>query len=318
MGFAGFFYAFLGFYFLYRALIRNFSPGISFWVLLSIYLGTNLFHYVTKEMAIAHSYSFFLFSLLLFYLPLYFSKPSFVNSLILGLLVGTIVLMRPTNFISGLLLIGYGVYSWQQFKVRLLFFLKNYGSILCILAAAFLVFVPQLLYWKEMTGHWLYYSYQEEGFKYWKNPKFLEVWFDTQNGLFLYSPLVLLMVFGMLIGIRQKRYQSPVLLLLFLIATYLFASWWCWHFGGAFGHRCYVEYYAFFVVPLAGLFEKIYQRPRGIAFKIIFSTLLVCMMVYNIRMDYLHSILPGRWDGAEWQWNWEKYAWVMKHFWKYE
>ena len=48
-----------------------------------------------------------------------------------------------------------------------------------------------------MTGHWLYYSYTEEGFKYWNEPKIAAVLFDVQNGLFLYSPLVLLMMAGL-------------------------------------------------------------------------------------------------------------------------
>jgi len=328
MGFAGFFYAFLGFYFLYRVLIRCFSPGISFWVLLCIFLGTNLFHYTTKEMAISHSYTFCLFSLLLFHLPNYLSKPSLFHSLMLGLLLGAIALMRPTNMICILLLLGFDVYTRKQLTDRLLFFLGNFSSVICILCSAIIVFIPQLLYWKEMTGHWMYYSYEEEGFKFWKNPKILEVWFDTQNGLFLYSPMVALMIIGIFIGIRKKKYHAPVLLMLFLIATYLFASWWTWYFGGAFGHRCYVEYYAFFALPMAGLFESIYQQPKPFNIqrfsplrlttnslkKILFTILLILMMAYNIRLDYLHSILPGRWDGPEWQWNWEKYAEVMKHF----
>lgn len=314
MGLAGFFYAFLGFYFLYRTLLRNFSRGISFWVLLSIFLGTNLFHYVTKEMAIAHSYSFFLFALLLFHIPKYLSKPSFVHSLILGLLLGAIVLMRPTNILCCFMLIGYDVYTWPQLKNRLLFFLKKYWSVLCVLLFAFMVWIPQLWYWKEMTGHWFYYSYKGEEFIYWKHPKILEVWFDTQNGLFLYSPLVLLMILGIGYGIRRQQHHGPVLLLIFLVATYLFASWWTWYFGGAFGHRCYVEYYAFLAIPLAGLFDKIYQRSQAISHKIVFSILLVAMMIYSVRLSYLNSILPGPWDGPEWRWSWEKYAWVMKHF----
>ncbi|MBL0009093.1 MAG: hypothetical protein IPP25_18465 [Saprospiraceae bacterium] len=113
---------------------------------------------------------------------------------------------------------------------------------LWMIPGAFLFFLPQLMYWKEMTGHWLYYSYTEEGFKYWNEPKIAAVLFDVQNGLFLYSPLVLLMMTGIVMGLFKKNFQAPVVLLIFSIATYFFASWWAWWFGGAFGHRCYVEF----------------------------------------------------------------------------
>jgi len=88
-------------------------------------------------------------------------------------------------------------------------------------------------------------------------PKIPDVLFDVQNGLFLYSPLVLLMIVGIFLGLRKKNFQAPATLIIFSIATYMFASWWAWWFGGAFGPCCYVEYYALLAFPLAGLYECI-------------------------------------------------------------
>ena len=179
--------------------------------------------------------------------------------------------------------------------------------------AAFLMIFPQLLYWKEMTGNWIYYSYTTETFTYWKAPKIAAVLFDTQNGLFLYSPLVLLMMAGVIIGIIKRKYSGPVQLLIFALATYAFASWWAWWFGGSFGHRSYVEYYALLSIPLAGLYDHI-SKSRFTILRYAFVSLTVLMMIFAVRLSFLYITLGGPWDGPDWRWNIEKYAWVMRHF----
>jgi hypothetical protein len=289
------------------------KENVAGWTVMSVFLGTNLFHYATREMGMSHVYSFFLFSVLIFHLPNYFKNPRLINSIILGAILGWIILIRPTNGIIILFVLLYHVYSMASFKTRILFFVRHYKSVIVITLAAFMMLVPQLMYWKEMTGHWIYYSYTSEGFKYWDRPKILAVLFDVQNGLILYSPLVLLMLAGVILGIKIRKFHSPAILLVFCMATYLFASWWAWWFGGAFGHRSYVEYYALLAVPLAGLICRVFSSP-SIYIKISFQILLIALMVYSVRLSYLYTSIGGPWDGADWRWNLEKYEWIMSHF----
>ena len=262
-----------------------------------------------------HVYSFCLFAALFYYFPIYLKKPGWKESLILGTILGWLFLIRPTNGIVFLWLLGYQVYTWEELKARFRFFLKHYLSCLGIIAAALIMLFPQLLYWKEMTGHWIYYSYSDEGFIHWKNPKIAAVLFDVQNGLFLYSPLALLMMAGIVLGIFRKRFSGPVLLMIFGLATYAFGSWWAWWFGGAFGHRCYVEYYALLALPLAGVYQWVVERASP-AVKYGFILLTLCLMIYSVRLSYLYTSIGGPWDGEAWRWNWEKYEWVMSHFFK--
>lgn len=313
IAFGGILVTFLGLLLLYKALLSKFRVNIAVWTILCVYFGTNLFHYSTKEMGMSHVYSFFLFALLLFHIPLYFKTPGFINSVVLGGVMGWIFLIRPTNGIVFLLVLLYNVYSIGALKERLKFFIKNYTSLIYILLAGFILLIPQLLYWKEMTGHWIYYSYTEEGFKYWNKPKIPAVLLDVQNGLLLYSPLVILMLIGIFYGLKIKRYHSPAMLLIFAIATYTFASWWAWWFGGAFGHRSYVEYYAILAIPLAGLIEKVFASPKRIV-RLPFQILLITLMIYSVRLSYLYISIGGPWDGPDWRWNWDKYEWIMSHF----
>ncbi len=291
------------------------KEDVAFWTVLSVFLGTNLFHYATKEMGMSHVYSFFLFTVLLFYLPKYLKSADFFNSVVMGGLMGWIFLIRPTNFILFFLLLLYDVYSFDQFKERIKFFIHHYSSVLIMIAAGFIMLIPQFMYWKEMTGHWIYYSYTEEGFKYWNKPKILAVLFDVQNGLLLYSPLVVLMLVGIFYGLKVKKFHSPAMLLIFILATYIFASWWAWWFGGAFGHRSYVEYYAILAIPFAGLIQKVFSSRKKIV-RISFQFLLITLMVYSVRLSYLYTSIGGPWDGADWRWNWDKFEWIMSHFFK--
>ena len=308
MAASGLFFAFLGLFFLRKSLLKIVRPGIAFLVLCSVFFGTNLFHYATKEMSVSHVYSFFLFTVFIWLMPSVLKKTALRNSLCIGMVLGWMVLIRPTNVIIGALLLLWDVYAWQDFKTRLLLLTSNLRAIRYLGLGLVLPVFPQLLYWKEMTGHWLYYSYTHEGFPYWNQPKIAAVLFDVQNGLFLYSPLVLLMVVGIFLLFRKKKFQAPSALFLFALATYIFSSWWAWWFGGAFGHRCYVEYYAILAFPLAGLYEHMWQM-RSQLLRYGFFALVAFLIFFSVRLSYLYA---PPWDGPEWRWNWEKYSDILR------
>lgn len=311
MAFSGLLFAFLGLFYLRKALLKVASPFHTFLVVVTVFAGTNLFHYATKEMSVAHVYNFFLFAVLLYKLPVYLKNPNARQSIILGLLIGWIVLIRPTNIIIALLLLLYDVYSWSELKERLIFFKKNISSVLMMLSASIIPLLPQLFYWKEMTGDWIYYAYTSEGFTNWRQPKIAAVLFDVQNGLFLYSPLVLLMIVGAVYGWRVKKFQGPASLIIFALITYVFASWWAWWFGGAFGHRCYVEYYALLAFPLAGLYQWVSSR-KSLLLRVGFYSVVFVFTFLSVRLSYLYTSLGGPWDGPDWRWNWEMYLWILR------
>src|SRR5690606_9620175 len=121
------------------------------------------------------------------------------------------------------------------------------------------------------------------------------------NGLFLYSPTALLVLAGVGLGLRKRARHSPAPILIFWFATYLFASWWAWWFGGAFGHRCYVEYYALLAIPLAGLLQGGFQA-RSALLRHALPVLLVALMIYSVRLSLLYTtVLGGPWDGPDWR-----------------
>ena len=170
---------------------------------------------------------------------------------------------------------------------------------------------PQLLYWKEITGKWVTYSYEGEGFIFWKQPKIAAVLFDTQNGLFLYSPILLFMFVGLVAGRKDTRANFMGISIVFVIITYVFASWWAWWFGAAFGHRCYIEYFPIFAFPLAISMERIIAMKNGFIKSSIVCIILL-FIFYSVRMSMLFD-RTGIWDGPSWRWNWHAWADQVRH-----
>ena len=298
----GYLIGFLGLLFLKRGLRLHYSRWVVFLTIIGVFFGTNLFHYATKEMGMSHVYSFMLFAFLVWRVPLFYRNPNGVMAFVLGLVAGWIVLIRPTNILVLLFIVLYGIEDLKGLRDRVLWWLQHAKYIGYAFVGALLIMMPQFLYWHEMTGHFIFYSYQGEGFPYWNNPKILAVLFDTQNGLLMYSPLVIFMLLGIVLGWKKPESQAKVVALIFVLATYIFSSWWAWWFGGAFGHRSYVELYAFMSLPLA-YFLSVVINSKSKFQKFALYFVFVFFTYYSVGLSYLYR---APWDGPDWRWNLDK------------
>jgi hypothetical protein len=297
---AGVFWAFMGLYFLKNLLLRYFSRIVMWSALLCVLLGTNMFHYVTKFMGMSHVFSFALIAGLLLLIDTYYKRPTTGRAIFMAFLIGWLVLVRPTNCVFVLFLLLFKVTNLTGFNERLAFLRGRIADIFIALPFAVITWIPQLMYWKKVFGTWVSYSYQDEHFIYWNHPKILRVLFDTQNGLFLYSPTLILMFVAFVVARRDKRTGFIGTSLVFAIITYIFASWWMWFFGGAYGHRCYIEYMPVFALPMAVALEKIIAMKRQYI-KIPVILVILLMSYYSIGMSRLYN--SGAWDGPAWEWN---------------
>ncbi|MCB9274809.1 MAG: hypothetical protein H6564_12270 [Lewinellaceae bacterium] len=284
-------YGFLGLLLLKRALERHFRRGIVFLTVTGLYFGTNLFHYMVQEPGMSHIYSFFLFSLFLYFTPRFWSRPGAGIFTGMGMLLGLITLIRPTNLVVLLYLLLFDISSWQGLRERLQFIGRHFWKLLLAPLASLLVFIPQFAYWKYLSGHLLLWSYGDEGFTNWDQPRIDMVLFHIKNGWLLFSPMAGLSVLGCLFGSWKNRYNIAVISLILLISLYTFGSWWCWWFGGAFGHRSFVEFYTLLAFPYAWLVAWVWEqkKPVKIAFLLLWLTLIYYsyfLTVYYISPHY--------------------------------
>lgn len=290
------FYASLGLLLL-RSILRSFyGELVTSLTLISVALATNLYYYVVDESAMSHSYNFALFAAFFYTVMKLFSGPSLRNFLTMGLLGGVIFMIRPSNAVVLLSFpLLYGVSRVNDLSERTHFLLRHAKGVGLALLGAFLVLIPQFLYWKGVTGDWIYYSYQEEGF-FFGDPKFWDVLFSYRSGWLVYTPIMFLALPGLFLFGRDlyKRFFWAILILLFL-KLYLMASWWCWWFGGSFGCRPIIDIYAFLALPLAASFHFLRDRIWLVQGA---SLLVLAFLIHvNLYQSWQYKATIIHWDG---------------------
>jgi hypothetical protein len=296
---ASVFYLVLGMFFLKKFLSTRYGSSIAILTVLVLFFATNLYYYSIAETGMSHIYSFSLFCMFLYFLQAtnYLKKISFGKSFLFGILVGLIILIRPTNviFLSACLFLDLDKKSLIINRIQRFTRLK---TLIPAVIGITIIIVPQLLYWNYISGSLINYSYGKEGFN-WSSPQIMSAWFSPSNGLFLYTPFYLLMLMSLFLMIRNKKRNGVYILIMFLIISYTFSAWWAWSFGCSFGSRSYIEYLAIFSIPVAYGFRELKKLNR--INKASISLLIVLCIVFNLKMTYSYD---GCFYGNNtWDWN---------------
>lgn len=256
-------------------------------------MGTNLLCYASQSAPMSHVYNFCLFAIFFWYTIKWYENATIKNTLIIGLLLGIISLIRPTNILIFVFFAFYGISNWSEFKERLTLFRKEMFLLNLIGLFCILVWIPQIVYWKEVTGDYFFYSYTDEGF-FFNHPRILEGLFSFRKGWLLYTPLMAFPLIGLffLKGLKKVRLA---LFLLLAINIYVIFSWWCWWYGGTYGQRSMVDFYAFLALPLAYLIK--YLSEKGKVINIVFYSICAFFIWLNIFQTYQFENFSLHWEG---------------------
>jgi hypothetical protein len=204
--------------------------------------------------------------------------------------------VRPSNAIGAIAIL---FWDFSSVRERLQFVLKNIVKYASLIVPFVVLGICQILLWRHMSGEAVYFSYNAEpGFIYFGSPKIGNVLFHVHNGLFIYAPVLALSILGLAFGIATKQRNYLLVSIVLVLFTYVFASWWAWWFGGAYGHRCYVDLLALMSFPMAYLFSLI-AKSKFIALKVVAMMLIVLMVYYSIEMTLAYR---SPWDGPNFGW----------------
>lgn len=282
------FFTILGAVFLRLFLLKHFPDWIVSTTLIIIYFGTNLFYYITVEPLMPHSYNFFLISLFLLLTANWYSRPTLTSSILIGFVFGLITLIRPINGILALFFITYNLQSIGELRSRFQMLLQQYGKIIIVAICAFLVILPQLLYWHKITGSFIFNSYPGEHF-FWSNPHIIDGLFSYRKGWLLYTPIMLFAIVGLWFDKKNKISSLTVL----FPAIYIMFSWWNWWYGGGFGCRPIIDLYPILSIGFAALLFRLsdVQWAKG-------ATLLIFLMLI---MFNLFQTLQRKSEAIHWE-----------------
>ena len=307
---AAVFYALMAFLILFRFLRQYFSWRASLITLLAFYLGTNLLYFIVVDNGMSHVYSIFLCALFLrtaqrVHLE---GKLRWSTALLLGASAGLLLLVRLTNvfILPAFFLFDFSGNSTLKDRLNLLL-----RSPLTLAAAGLgiAIFSLQFAYWNHVNGSPFTYSYQNEGFKSWANPPLLKLWFSPRNGMFLYGPLLLLVLAGMGHMLLRRLPNRWLLVALFFGLSYLFASWWDWGFGCYFGSRPFIDYYPFFMIPFGHLVTWVLKTENK-ALKWGIWSGVGLLVAFTFKNAYLYE----RCFYGEHFWDWEPFLSLVTRF----
>lgn len=275
-------YSIIALFFLRLALRYFFSERVTALTLAVIFLGTNLLYYTLGWGEMAHSYLFLLFCMLIYFTIRWHRDQRVLYIALIGLLGGLITLIRPTEALILLIPIIYNVYDKQSLRAKLQLLAGNKVQLLIASLLFFLPLLPQFIYWKILTGSWLFYSYGSTEPFFFNDPKILEMLFSYRKGWLLYTPVMVFALAGMIL---LRKYAKAFLIcvpLFFILSIYVLSSWWCWWYGGAFGMRALVQSYSIFAFPLAAFFTWLLDRR-------VKFIVLILMMVPFVRLNTFQS-----------------------------
>jgi len=293
------FYLVLGIFFLRKWLEKYVAEKTALLSAILIFFSTNLFYYTLDESLMSHLYSFTMFTGILFAISNYKETREQKFFILFMICLSLAILIRPINFFFGIIALFLDVTNFEQLKkkIRLLISRKN---ILTGGLISFMIFLPQLLYWKFAYGNFFVWSYEGEGFTNLSHPHFMTVWFSTQSGLFPYTPLILVGLLLAMYMIIKKIPNGPLVIFTFFVTSYMCAAWHNPFFGTCnFGKRPMVEYLPILMMPLF-IFLNRFSAKKAVA-KILIATALIFFTWYNQALfSSFNTCFPGgEWDYEE-------------------
>jgi hypothetical protein len=198
-----------------------------------------------------------------------------------GALCGLIVAVRATDLFVGVAIVwvGLAVFVSRSFGKRIVQWRELSRCLAAFTATAFVCFLPQLLVWKVLYGQFFVVpsSTNYERMR-WLEPDLFGYFFSLKRGLFIWTPVLLPAVVGLLLAWWREpaivRYASLVLAL----AIYFNSSVPSWWVGCSFSERRMVDYGVIFALGLGYLLSL----RRTLATNYRMCALALFLIVFNV------------------------------------
>lgn len=304
IGLSALVFALLSMVLLRKILLRFSSDKVTAFVILLFAGGTNLFYYSTYIGGISHNPGLFLLACF-FWFSFKWIDTHKVSSLAIALFsLGMAMVVRPTNIIFGLFLLIYIEESGWTYKGLFKDIRQNYGSYIIANLVFFIPLIIQMGLWKYISGHWIQYSYRDEGF-FFADPEVLKGLFGGRNSMIPYAPFLIFAFAGIFVPRAKKDNPKYSLILALGVFIYVIYSWWCWWYGGSLGSRAAIESYIILAIFLAYFLEFIWSKfnPKIIifglillsAFSLYFSS-LKAIQYKKVILHYDSMTYKAYWD----------------------
>lgn len=256
-------YAGLGLWFIYRFVCSFAVNSAALFGTIFVAMSGNLVYYMTAEPSMSHALSVFASGLFFFTWAKRRERWGITTAIYLGLIGGLMALVRPQD----------GIFLVLPFLDQLVDVFqaapnKRAAAIgrwvlsgLAAAAAALAVFSLQLSAWMAIYGDLLHSGYFQGGGGFnWLQPQLLNVLVSAQRGLFVWHPIYLVGLAGLIATFQRDHTMAILGWLGFALQWYLTSSWGDWVQGDAFGGRMLIVCTPIIALGVASLIEWVVER----------------------------------------------------------
>ncbi|MBK9177799.1 MAG: hypothetical protein IPM46_15995 [Flavobacteriales bacterium] len=277
---AGVLFLLVGLLTLRKVLLHFFSERISIGVLVLIVAGTNFFHQATQGTGMPHIFLFTLGAGVLWRTIQWRAHGRLRDAALIGFLLGLLVVSRPSEIVWALVPLLVSVRDAERWRAFIRARWAERRHYFVMAATATLACLPQLLYWKWMTGRWLYMSYNNpgEGFEFF-HPYTWEVLFSFRKGWYIYTPLMVVATLGIIALWRARHQLRWAVVAFFVLNLWIVSSWSCWWYADSFGQRALVQSYALMALPLGAALHWMKERSARLRWG---TPLLLLIVAFNL------------------------------------
>jgi len=244
--------ALAGLFALRKILLYYFSDVITSTVLLLIVFATNYFITLGQSPALSHNYLFLCYTLLIWNTIQWHNFKKMIHVVGIALPLGMACLTRPTELVAIFIPLFWNTNGIQAVLEKIKSTWKNQRKqLLIFIGIMALCAMPQLIYWKHVTNHFVFNSYTNpgEGFDF-LTPHTGNYLFSFRKGWFVYTPIMLVALFG-LIYVWKKQQSIRWSFIIFIVFNlYIISSWSCWWYAHCYSQRAMLQSYPIMAILL--------------------------------------------------------------------
>jgi hypothetical protein len=276
----GIIYTIIGLIYLRKILRHFFSEQIATIVILIVVFGTNYTHHLTLKNLETVNILFMLVSIIIWNTIKWHEQQKLKNLLTIGISITLMFLVKPSEVFVFLIPLLWKVSSFETLKSKAILLLANIKSVLITIFVCGLLIVPQLIYWKISTGHFVYDSYKNPGVGLdFFSPHIVEVLFSYRKGWFIYTPIMLFAVVGFYFLFKNNKPLFLPILIYVSVSFYIISCWTYWYYGAAYSCRPIITSYPLLAICLGYFLVFIQQQKKAI--QIFFSITVVFFIFLN-------------------------------------
>ncbi len=275
-------FSFLSMVLVYKLLLDlGFSNKISSVAIATIWLGFLAFGYVFTFSAMSHTYEIFACSGFLFSIVRYGKKFENKYMLLAGVFASLLVLTRAIDILILVPILIYNL-KYRKLKANVYLYLTTIPFILILLAYNY------ISYGGIFENGYVVIGGSE--FKFYLG-NIYNLLFSSIRGLFIWSPVLLVALLGLVLYTRKSlqgwlMYLLPVL---FLFIGYLFwENWWA---GDSIGQRFFLVLIPFFTIGISFVFQKLFLNLKILKFENLQNIVVVLLIFLLTAYSSLTLIL---------------------------